>query len=304
VLQPRCCEPLEPSITLPKLLTNEMMEEERSWLATSISDWLDAEWKQPEVQPVHAAIGRRVSEIYARQRMEGEDELVGILLAIGQELESFDMSSSFVGPFIIANKVAELLLQHRVGKRDPNPTTYSRSPNSPVWSMDDELALEERQREREAEKREGGATVNTGEGCQDLPFAPTLLDKFERYKFLMELLDGTIGSAEASGAVALTVGFKYDRETRLWSGADVSDSFFAAFGDNPPVDVLGNGKVLEHLENRLKVDDEDGRVAEGLNMIVETYHGQDLTQILRESGDEDFKSREIVAKFLHLLGGF
>jgi hypothetical protein len=303
VVQPRCCEPLEPSITLPKLLTDEMIEEERSWLATSISDWLDAEWTQPEDQPVHAAIGRRVSEIYARQRMEGEDELVGILLAIGQELESFDMSNSFVGPFIVANKVAELLLQHRAGNRDPKPTTNSRSAYSPVWSMEDEQASEERRRKREEEKGDS-ANANTAEDSLDLPFAPSLLDKFERYKFLTELLDGTIGSAEASGAVALTVGFKYDRETQLWSGGEVSDSFFAKFGDSPPVDILGNKEVLEHLENRLRADDEDGRVAEGLNIIVETYHGHDLTHILRESGDEDFKAREIVAKFLHLLGGF
>jgi hypothetical protein len=292
---------VEPNIALPKLATTEMMEEERAWLAKAISDWLDSEWLQPDEQPVHAAIGERVSWIYARQRMEGEDDLAGILLAIGQELESFDMSNSFVGPFVVANKVAELLFSHRADGRDPAPT-FTRPADGPKWSMADEVAMNEGRRET--------ALVGFGESearneeAHEVPFAPTLLDKFERYIFLTELLDGTVGALEASGAVALVVGFKYDSETQAWNGADVTDPFFAKFGNTPPVNVLSNAEVLSHLDARLQENDEDGRIAEGLNLIVETYHGQVLTQILRESGDEDFKGREIVAKFLHLLGGF
>jgi hypothetical protein len=96
-------EPIPP-ITLPPATAPE---KEADWLRSALMTWLDAEYI-PE--PVNAVIAQRAAQIYLRHRMEGEDDLGELVLALITELRGFDFSKSFFGEFAIANAVSDLLL--------------------------------------------------------------------------------------------------------------------------------------------------------------------------------------------------
>jgi hypothetical protein len=97
-------EPI-PSITLPppKNLTLE-----GEWLQQRLHEWLNEEFI-PEA--VNQNIATRAAQIFVRQRMEGENDLGSLVLAIVTEMQSFDFSKSFYGEFAIANAVSDLLLE-------------------------------------------------------------------------------------------------------------------------------------------------------------------------------------------------
>ena len=97
-------ELIEP-ITLPPA---EHPEREGKWLKTNLQHWLDTEFLPEDV---NADIAERASQVFVRQRMEGENDLGCLLLAVLTEMQSFDFSKSFYGEFAIANAVSELLLE-------------------------------------------------------------------------------------------------------------------------------------------------------------------------------------------------
>ena len=96
-------QPISP-ITLRPI---EHPEKEKQWLKESLHKWLDAEFL-PEA--VNETIAIRASEIFVRQRMEGENDLGSLVIAIVTEMESFDFSRSFYGEFAVANAVSDLIL--------------------------------------------------------------------------------------------------------------------------------------------------------------------------------------------------
>jgi hypothetical protein len=97
-------EPI-PSITLP---TSENPELEGEWLQNNLLKWLDEEFI-PEA--INQKIAQRASQIFVRQRMEGENDLGCLVIAIVTEMQSFDFSKSFFGEFAIANAVSDILLE-------------------------------------------------------------------------------------------------------------------------------------------------------------------------------------------------
>jgi hypothetical protein len=97
-------EPIQP-ISLPPIRNPE---QEREWLDNALRRWLDQEFL-PE--PANEQIARRAAEIFVRQRMEGENDLGSLVIAIVTEMRSFDFSQSFYGEFAIANAVSDLLLE-------------------------------------------------------------------------------------------------------------------------------------------------------------------------------------------------
>ncbi len=97
-------EPIPP-ITLPPA-QNPLQEGE--WLQTVLHQWLNREFL-PET--VNEQIARRASQIYIRQRMEGENDLGALVIAIVTEMQTFDFSKSFYSEFAIANSVSDLLLE-------------------------------------------------------------------------------------------------------------------------------------------------------------------------------------------------
>ncbi|AFZ25810.1 hypothetical protein Cylst_3686 [Cylindrospermum stagnale PCC 7417] len=97
-------EPIPP-ITLPP---SENPQLEGQWLQQRLLRWLDTEFI-PEA--VNQMIAQRAAQIFMRQRMEGENDLGSLVIAIVTEMQSFDFSKSFYGEFAIANAVSDLLLE-------------------------------------------------------------------------------------------------------------------------------------------------------------------------------------------------
>lgn len=96
-------EPILP-VTLPPA---QDPQQEGKWLQKVLQRWLDQEFF-PE--PVNQQIAQRAAQIFIRQRMEGENDLGCLVLAIVTEMQAFDFSKSFYGEFVIANAVSDLLL--------------------------------------------------------------------------------------------------------------------------------------------------------------------------------------------------
>lgn len=92
------------SITLPPA-TDATQEGE--WLNSSLKSWLDREFI-PE--SINATIALRAAQIYTRQRMEGENDLGCLVIAIITEMQAFNFQESFFGEFIVANAVSDLIL--------------------------------------------------------------------------------------------------------------------------------------------------------------------------------------------------
>ena len=97
-------EPIS-SITLP---ASKNPQQEGEWLQESLLRWLDREFI-PEA--VNQIISQRAAQIFMRQRMEGENDLGSLVIAIVTEMQAFDFSKSFYGEFAIANAVSDLLLE-------------------------------------------------------------------------------------------------------------------------------------------------------------------------------------------------
>ncbi len=96
-------EPIQ-SVTLP---ASQNPEQEGEWLKASLQQWLDTEFL-PEA--VNQDIAQRASQVFVRQRMEGENELIPLVMAILTEMQAFDFSKSFYSEFAVANAVGDLLL--------------------------------------------------------------------------------------------------------------------------------------------------------------------------------------------------
>jgi hypothetical protein len=93
-----------PPITLPPM---ENPQQEGEWLQNSLHKWLDEEFL-PET--VNQKIAQRASQIFVRQRLEGENDLGSLVIAIVTEMQAFDFSKSFYSEFAIANAVSDLIL--------------------------------------------------------------------------------------------------------------------------------------------------------------------------------------------------
>jgi hypothetical protein len=82
-------------------------QQEGTWLCDALHRWLDQEFI-PE--PINATIAERATQIYTRQRLEGENDLGSLVIAIVTEMQAFDFRESFYSEFAIANAVSDLIL--------------------------------------------------------------------------------------------------------------------------------------------------------------------------------------------------
>lgn len=96
-------EPIE-SIELPP---PEDALREGQWLKKTLHKWLDEEFL-PEIVNEH--IAAKASQVFVRQRMEGENNLNALVLAVLTEMQGYDFSKSFYSEFAVANAVGDLLL--------------------------------------------------------------------------------------------------------------------------------------------------------------------------------------------------
>ncbi len=93
-----------PPITLPP---PQDAAQEGQWLETALHQWLNQEFL-PE--PVNQDIAHRAAQVFVRQRMEGENDVDSLVLALLTEMQAFDFSRSFYSEFAVANAVSDLLL--------------------------------------------------------------------------------------------------------------------------------------------------------------------------------------------------
>jgi len=77
------------------------------WLEQALLGWLDKEFL---AEPIHTKVAARTTQVYARQRLEGENLVVAIHIALLAELRHFDFGCTALSEFVIANAVADLLL--------------------------------------------------------------------------------------------------------------------------------------------------------------------------------------------------
>ncbi len=94
-----------PPITLPP---PQDVNREGKWLQEALQNWLDHEFL-PE--PVNRHIARRASQVFVRHRLEGENDVGSLVIAIVTEMQAFDFSRSFYSEFAVANAVSDLLLE-------------------------------------------------------------------------------------------------------------------------------------------------------------------------------------------------
>jgi hypothetical protein len=97
-------EPIAP-ITLPPI---QDPETEGQWLKNNLHQWLDREFI-PET--INETIATRASQIFVRQRLEGENDLGSLVIAIVTEMQAFNFRESFYSEFAIANAVSDLILE-------------------------------------------------------------------------------------------------------------------------------------------------------------------------------------------------
>ncbi|MGK7934724.1 MAG: hypothetical protein AB4206_02810 [Xenococcaceae cyanobacterium] len=93
-----------PAIVLPPI---ESPDKEKDWLKQSLHTWLDQEFI-PEI--INETIAERAAQIFVRQRLEGENDLGSLVIAIVTEMQAFDFSRSFYSEFAVANAVSDLIL--------------------------------------------------------------------------------------------------------------------------------------------------------------------------------------------------
>jgi hypothetical protein len=93
-----------PPVTLPPA---DNPTQEGKWLKATLHEWLDEQFI-PEA--VNETIAARAAQVFVRQRMEGENDLGSLVIAVLTEMQGFDFSQSFYGEFAIANAVSDLLL--------------------------------------------------------------------------------------------------------------------------------------------------------------------------------------------------
>jgi len=94
-----------PPVTLP---ASENPSQEGLWLKQTLNQCLDEEFIPESINEI---IAERASQVYVRQRMEGENDLGSLLMAVLTEMQSFDFSKSFYSEFAVANAVSDLLLE-------------------------------------------------------------------------------------------------------------------------------------------------------------------------------------------------
>ncbi len=94
-----------PPITLPPI---QDPQQEGEWLHRTLQKWLDQEFIPESVNEI---IARRAAQIFVRQRLEGENDLGSLVIAIVTEMQAFDFKESFFSEFAVANAVSELILE-------------------------------------------------------------------------------------------------------------------------------------------------------------------------------------------------
>jgi len=92
-------------ITLPP---SQDIQKEGNCLKDALCQWLNQEYLPEEINEKIAAVA---AQIYIRQRMEGENDLGSLVIAMVTEMQGFDFRRSFYSEFAVANAMSDLILK-------------------------------------------------------------------------------------------------------------------------------------------------------------------------------------------------
>jgi hypothetical protein len=97
-------KPIEP-ITLPP---SQDIQREGNCLKEALWQWLNQEYLPEQI---NEKIASAACQIYIRQRMEGENDLGSLVIAMVTEMQAFDFRKSFYSEFAVANAMSDLILK-------------------------------------------------------------------------------------------------------------------------------------------------------------------------------------------------
>mmetsp|Transcript_8863 Transcript_8863/g.17880 ORF Transcript_8863/g.17880 Transcript_8863/m.17880 type:complete len:172 (+) Transcript_8863:2-517(+) len=117
------------------------------------------------------------------------------------------------------------------------------------------------------------------------------LDNFERISLASSLLDDA-DIEVVNHAAWRGLGYTVDEQGRLHD-AD------GRLREDPP-DFMNDSAALAKLESSLPLEDEEAMA--GLETVIETLHGQELTRIKMAEGSTEFTMRRVVVSCLHYYG--
>lgn len=323
-----------PSVDSEGETTNEVAEDgvslrslkdlsaDSAFLEASVVDWLDNEWIP---QDCHKEVARVAAGAYVKARDEGIQDLGGVLLSVGTELEDMDMGEAFVDAWTVANKVSDLLLQ-RMGREVCCP--------EPEFTDEQRMLMTEGRGEREIMASGlrprgafGGASGSTdilmgggGGGGSSLlkggdapqllnPQAPpaffTLeavhqaaeqyVDEFARFDFIRKFLDGHDEAwGEANLIMAIILGFRFDE----WGNVDVEgvNERFRSLAFPP--DFRGNEEMRVALDAILREDEDEDKM-KGLEEFLEVMVGKAYYHQMDKGDNPDFACRSTLIKWIY-----
>lgn len=106
-VHPDDVEPVPAAVLAPPA-SLEALQLEADWVAGMLRCWLDEEWTP---QAVHGDLGSAAAAVYVALRQQGQEEVGDVIIGTAQGLmANCDFREQFVGPFDVANKLAELLM--------------------------------------------------------------------------------------------------------------------------------------------------------------------------------------------------
>ena len=264
-----------------------------AYLEESIRVYLDNEWIK---QPIHKRLGEQVSLIYGKARREKViTDLGEMMMEIGTELESvsFDRTydgegDAFVGPWDIANKVSDLLMQ----RLDLELCGCA--------ATDTTTALE---------NLEGFVKVPFGDILMEIPAATGLslfniknaIDSYEtsfnRYLFLKQFLDGEVEMKAVMPIIAVMLGYQTVDEK---GGVCRKDGATCVYGWDKGLtgvpDFLSSMIIAPRLREDLPEDEDSTLIA------LEPLCGAEMLKIMVASDDAEVQHRILIAQWLYVHG--
>lgn len=266
-----------------------------AYLEESVRSYLDNEWIK---QPIHQRLSEQVSLIYGKARREKSiTDLGEMMMEIGTELESvsFDRSyegegDAFVGPWDIANKVSDLLMQRLDLELCGCATTDTA--NASAGSSVDALVK-----------------VPLGDILMEMPAATGLslfsiknaIDSYEtsfnRYLFLKQFLDGDVETKAVMPIIAVMLGYQTVDEKGdvcLKDGATCVYGWDKGLTGVP--DFLASMIIAPRLMADLPEDEDSTLIA------LEPLCGAEMLKIMVASDDAEAQHRILIAQWLYVHG--
>lgn len=192
-------------------LTSIDFEKEGKYLSASIKQYLDDEFIK---QDIHAIIGDAVGAVYIAERSNGVSDLGDMLLRVGSALETLDMKEAFLGPWDVANKVADLLM-FRMGRE-----LCSCTEDLSKFTEDDISRPSNKSKDAVFMVFDGGFTKTSSLSSKSAVVSAdcmksnleNLYNEFQRYTFLRDFAEGDISWSEVHPVIAACLGFRAEND--------------------------------------------------------------------------------------------